>query len=241
MTEHEVLSLHYLAQHELPAVYHLEYEEFKFTLRYAGPAGYFTSKVAEAGLTGPRLKDPKGYIEWEIPEGEPTETRTPEFGERLRGFVQGIGNIAELLSLETGYPGTPGQLVTVTMWAGDNHPRLGLGAKISPAMRRWLGRHDQASAAKAQAAMVELLCRLWPGYEREWAEQECRVVNNENCFYIGAPGNACDLGADGDDWNWRYRDGGLQLFPHNLDDSTQLLTLLVGLTVLWQEARKDLM
>jgi hypothetical protein len=114
-----------------------------------------------------------------------------------------------------------------------------LWAAFSPQMVKWIGMHEQQTDLPlVRGAMKEAMVRMMPSYA---AENDFRAwLEPDGVFNFRVPGNCACLSPDYTARECLMQDRGYDFGTHNVDTPAQQLSLLAGLSYLWEMARKDL-
>lgn len=129
-----------------------------------------------------------------------------------------------------------------------------LSGYVFPTWRHWLTRTGQAADAKREksrysgalpAEVTTAMRQTWQAIAvREWKRYrtECSArIRDDGRFMLGCFGNACDIAIYPDNDDGAETDEAYSEYScHNLDCSTQQLTLLAGLAALHDVADKEL-
>lgn len=202
---------------DVPAVYEISYEPFKFLL------GDLTQGTLE---------------EFQIPRGKLGDEGKEEFQQALAEVINLLGGRIEELSF-TDSKSNDLQLMAIGhMSCHGGYGKTWLTILVSSHARRWLMNADQSIFAEAEKAMTEMVRYVWPDMDRFDTGRICGAwLMGTGYLNLAVPGNACDIGVDGH-MRERELDRGYEMTPHNLDGPMQLLPLLVGAIVIWQELRR---
>jgi hypothetical protein len=127
------------------------------------------------------------------------------------------------------------QLLHVDLSTFDNHHGAPISAYIGREMVSWVISNGSISH------IPEIEGWMRNAYEHMWVEKASPIDYQAGIDQIWldleCPGNACGLETDRSD-NF-ITERGYTLDPHNVDNTHQQLTLLVGLAGFYQEARRE--
>lgn len=131
------------------------------------------------------------------------------------------------------------QLLTVKTITGRDMHGGSLSGEVSIPLRNWLASlKDGTNLLEVSQATKMTYGHMFVGGLRHFSEYYFRAYARENGgFIIDCPGDACGLHPSG--WN-RPEGQGYEFSCHNVDTPAQQITLLAGLAVLHEKARREI-
>jgi hypothetical protein len=128
------------------------------------------------------------------------------------------------------------QLMHVDLTPFDSHHGAPISLYVGRAMMPWLdSKKDTEHYRKVERWMKNAFDCMW--VDKVGQTDSLKVAIDEGYLDLECPGNACGLETD-------HRgeidlERGYQLDPHNVSNTHQQLTLLIGAAGLYQEARRE--